>query len=483
MRGHGVGTVVIMPREGKPQPLDDGTGHQLTDSRGQAAWRLRVRDKRTGRQKEETFYGSYEAAVRRRTELTTAINSGPETPARKVGAITWGTAVVEALADYAWEVKPSRNGANPGKRRPATTWNKVRNNLDYYTLPDFETTKLATISAEDLNDHILGLTRKDGQLLSPSTMETIGSAVRMVLTYAHRSYGLPNLAPLINTTWGERGSRRRTAIIPSLREVETLAAAMDKVWPYPSWGRHVTGPNGEGFGGDCVRVLAYTGLRWEEFVALKPAHVKLADHMLEIRDTASESGGVREHRQDAGKTVAAQRHPGVPEQAEPALRRLNALRRLGKQREPDRQARRDARADRGRRPVNRPLEERWTTVVNGERGGWLAYRQWTKKLRAAREQCGVGYSAHVLRHLCASLMYAAGSSEGEIMDQMGHSSINTTRRIYRHLFLVERREVARRMSEGIATILAAEQAEAERQVAGEGEPSAEERAELEDEDW
>ena len=51
----------------------------------------------------------------------------------------------------------------------------------------------------------------------------------------------------------------------------------------------------------------------------------------------------------------------------------------------------------------------------------------------------VTYTAHELRHVCASLLIASGASDMQITNQMGHSRVETTKNIYGHLFEQDRK--------------------------------------------
>jgi hypothetical protein len=68
--------------------------------------------------------------------------------------------------------------------------------------------------------------------------------------------------------------------------------------------------------GDVVIVLAFTGLRWEEAVAVPVRHVDLASQCMTIDRTASESGGRRDIRDDM-KSRAAVRTVMIPDIAMP----------------------------------------------------------------------------------------------------------------------------------------------------------------------
>lgn len=77
-----------------------------------------------------------------------------------------------------------------------------------------------------------------------------------------------------------------------------------------------------------------------------------------------------------------------------------------------------------------------TRLVNGERGGYLGYAMWRRypKLAhgctAAHPDSIVKYTAHELRHVCASLLIASGATDMRVANQMNHSKIETTKKIY-----------------------------------------------------
>nr|WP_240933585.1 tyrosine-type recombinase/integrase [Cellulomonas sp. IC4_254] len=69
---------------------------------------------------------------------------------------------------------------------------------------------------------------------------------------------------------------------------------------------------------------------------------------------------------------------------------------------------------------------------------------WRKKLDPARKASGVDLTAHELRHVAASILFAAkGDDWGLIQEQMGHESAQETERIYKHVFRGDRSAVAR----------------------------------------
>ncbi|CAI9407734.1 hypothetical protein HIDPHFAB_04843 [Nocardioides sp. T2.26MG-1] len=225
-------------------------------------------------------------------------------------------------------------------------------------------------------------------------------------------------------------------------------------------------------------------MRWEEQAALPAALVAPSKRTIWVRDTATESGGRRNHRHSEGKTLAALRHLILVDQALPVVRRMNAIRKRGAELEPEREARRQARAARTGRPPKRvPAVQRWTLLMCGEGGGFQSYGHWRKHLYVAQAKCGVEYDAHDLRHVCASVLYAAGEGPSVITSQMGHEDERTTRRIYRHLFAVDHTEVARRVSAKIAAITEAERAAAEDAAAAEDGGAGGTVAVEPDDDW
>jgi hypothetical protein len=159
---------------------------------------------------------------------------------------------------------------------------------------------------------------------------------------------------------------------PQHPQVLLLAEALDKFKP--------------GLG-DVAIVLAFTGLRWEEAVAVPATNVDLESQSMLIDRTASESGGRRDVR-DEMKTRAAERVVMIPDIAMPAVRRL---------------------LDRGEAGRERSDGRLYSRLINGDRGGYLGYATWRKYLQlahgftAAHKDGAVTYTAHELRHVVFAL--------------------------------------------------------------------------------
>jgi integrase len=199
--------------------------------------------------------------------------------------------------------------------------------------------------------------------------------LRRLFAWAREERIIPvNPALELRTGWG--GSVRRRVIIPSIPQVLRLAQALDMFKPSL---------------GDVAMVLAFTGLRWEEAVAVPIGNVSLDGQCMRIDRTASESGGRRDVREDL-KTRAAERTVMILDIAMPAVRRL---------------------AERGAAGRERSDGKLYGRLINGERGGYLGYGMWRRYLKLAQGYTAahpdgiVSYTAHELRHVCASLLIAS----------------------------------------------------------------------------
>ncbi len=311
-----------------------------------------------------------------------------------------------------------------GSPRPKSSLAKERTCLNIYILPTLGNAWIGDLDLPDLNATIRDLTLQDGQPASGSTKSTVASVLRRLFAWAREERIISfNPALELRTGWG--GSVRRRVIIPSIPQVLRLAAALDTFKP--------------GLG-DVAMLLAFTGLRWEEAVAVPIGNVNLAAQSMWIDRTASESGGRRDIRDDL-KTRAAERTAMIPDIAMPAVHRL---------------------ADRGAPGRERSDGRLYGRLINGDRGGYLGYATWRKYLRlaqgytAAHRDGVVSYTAHELRHVCASLLIASGASDVQVAHQMGHSKIETTKNIYGHLFAQDRTIILDAMNRAVTRLYAYE---------------------------
>jgi integrase len=101
-------------------------------------------------------------------------------------------------------------------------------------------------------------------------------------------------------------------------------------------------------------------------------------------------------------------------------------------------------------------------LINGDRGGYLGYATWRTYLKlaqgftAAHPDGIVSYTAHELRHVCASLLIASGATDMQVAHQMGHSKVETTKNIYGHLFAQDRASILTAMNQAVSRLYAYE---------------------------
>jgi integrase len=331
---------------------------------------------------------------------------------------------VEVAARYLVAYRIKRDGTP----RPKSSLAKERSCLNTYLLPVLGNAWIGELDLPDLNATIRGLTLQNGEAASGSTKSTVASVLRRMFAWAREERIITvNPALELRTGWG--GSTRRRIVIPSIPQVLRLAAALDRFKP--------------GLG-DVAMVLAFTGLRWEEAVAVLASSVDVESQSLVVERTASESGGRRDVREDV-KARAAVRTAMIPDIAMPAVRRLLE------------------RGQKGREASDGRLYSR---LINGDRGGYLGYATWRRYLykahgyTAAHKDGQVKYTAHELRHVCASLMIASGSSDLQVAHQMGHRKIETTKNIYGHLFAQDRAAVLDAMNLAVSRLHAYEDPDA-----------------------
>lgn len=262
--------------------------------------------------------------------------------------------------------------------------------------------------------------------ISAGTMGTIASTAKKWFNWLlANGWMTHNPALTLPATWTKESSVR-SRFQPRVSDVERLARAMDRVWRLPPWARDLAGPNGEGRG-DFIRLLEYTGLRWEEFVALPAAYVFKRDRVLWVEDVATESSGIRDYRPGDGKTRARRRAMIILPEAIPVIERLDAIRKRGLALEPAAAERRRARGSRKRR--NRRDEDLWKLLACGAEGGFISYKQRRSYLQRAKDllraellaepgvvtahdQDMLCIAAHLLRHVNASMPYGRGNGLG-----------------------------------------------------------------------
>jgi integrase len=384
----------------------------VTTPEGTPVYRVRLWDPVLKRQIERTAEG-LDAAKR----LLADFNEAKRRPGRLQAE---HTRFADVAARYLVAYRVKRDGTP----RPKASLAKERTCLNVYILPALGNAWIGDLDLPELNAAIRNLTLQGGSPASGSTKSTVASVLRRVFAWAREERIIPaNPALELRTGWG--GSVRRRVIIPSIPQVLRLAEALDRFKP--------------GLG-DVAMVLAFTGLRWEEAVAVPISNVNLDSQCIKIDRTASESGGRRDVREDT-KTRAAERTVMIPDIAMPAVHRL---------------------AERGEPGRERSGGRLHGRLINGDRGGYLGYATWRKYLSLAQGYTAahpdgiVSYTAHELRHVCASLLIASGASDMQVAHQMGHSRIETTKNIYGHLFAQDRASILDAMNQAVSRLYAYE---------------------------
>jgi integrase len=324
--------------------------------------------------------------------------------------------LVDVAARYLVAYKVKRDGTP----RPKSSLSKERTFLNVYLIPVLGNAWIGDLDLPELNDAIRDMTLKDGTPASGSTKSTAASVLRRVFAWAREERIIPaNPALELRTGWG--GSVRRRVVIPSIPQVIRLAEALDHF----KLGL-----------GDVAMVLAFTGLRWEEAVAVPAENVDLEGQCIAVDRTASESGGRRDVRQDM-KSRAAVRLVMIPDIAMPSVRRLLQRGAVGREQSGG---------------------QLYSRLINGDRGGFLGYATWRKYLAlaqgftAAHKDGLITYTAHELRHVCASLMIASGATDMQVANQMGHSKIETTKNIYGHLFAQDRAFIIKAINQAVGRL-------------------------------
>jgi integrase len=379
----------------------------LTEN-GTPVYRVRVWDPVLKRQVERTAEGLEPAKALLRQFAEAKRRPGRLTAERM--------RLVDVAARYLVAYKVKRDGTP----RPKSSLSKERTFLNVYLIPVLGNAWIGDLDLPELNDAIRDMTLKDGTPASGSTKSTAASVLRRVFAWAREERIIPaNPALELRTGWG--GSVRRRVVIPSIPQVIRLAEALDHF----KLGL-----------GDVAMVLAFTGLRWEEAVAVPAENVDIEGQCITVDRTASESGGRRDVRQDM-KSRAAVRLVMIPDIAMPSVRRL---------------------LERGAVGREQSRGQLYSRLINGERGGYLGYATWRKYLAlaqgftAAHKDGLITYTAHELRHVCASLMIASGATDMQVANQMGHSKVETTKNIYGHLFAQDRAFILKAINQAVGRL-------------------------------
>jgi integrase len=149
-----------------------------------------------------------------------------------------------------------------------------------------------------------------------------------------------------------------------------------------------------------IRVLAYTGLRIGEALALRRADIDLKRRLMTVRESVREVDG---HLLVSPTKTSAVRAVTLPDSLCAALgQRLDGL-----------------------------SADPRTVVFGNSRGGHRRYRIWRRdSWDPAARAADIKATPHDLRATCASLLIDAGASVKDVQQQLGHADVTTTLKLY-----------------------------------------------------
>ena len=281
-----------LPRGIRPRRRTKDGGRARSSMGCTPVYRVRVWDGVLKKQVERTAEG-LDAAKQLLEEFQVAKRRPGRLQAERVRFI-------DVSARYLVAYKTKRDGS----ARPKSSLSKERSCLNIYILPVLGNAWIGDLDLPDLNETVRGLKLQDGSPASGSTKSTVAAVLRRLFAWAREERIIPtNPALELRTGWGSPPGGVCSASIP---QVMRLAQALDHFKP--------------GLG-DVAVLMAFTGLRCEEAVAVPVDNVDLDGQWITVDRTASESGGRRDIRDDL-KTRAAERVVAIPDVAMPAVRRL-----------------------------------------------------------------------------------------------------------------------------------------------------------------
>jgi integrase len=295
------------------------------------------------------------------------------------------------------EVVEASMQASEAKLKPRT-FASYRQSYDNHVLPTFGTRRVSTVTSQDVEGWVAGLTAKG---LSPATVRNNFVALNKVMRYAVR-HGLITRNPCTGTSLPtEDAEDAFTAQVLTPAQVEELAAELDKQAPC----------------GLLVRFAVTPGLRAGELVGLRVRDINLLRRHVEVRQTVQRGKG----GWIVGKPKSKRSSRDVPILRSALLDDLASyLATHPRRNEPD------AALWPGRRPGSSALDYE-------RRLDYDSFYRWYYRPALAR----TGLPAarfHDLRHTAATMWLAAGIPPYKVSRWLGHNSLTTTDTVYGHLY-------------------------------------------------
>lgn len=274
--------------------------------------------------------------------------------------------------------------------KPAT-WNRYRRDWDTHVAPYWGDRPLSALTPSALGSWIASLADGSarschGVMLSTSSIRGIHRALSVAVDHA-MSNGWLQSDPLKAVKWPRKGQSKRVYL--TVAQVGRLADAA-------------------GVHGIDILLLAYTGIRIGEALALRVADVDLRRRRITVART--KTVGREGNAETVGPTKNGQvRRVPIPPMLEDGLRELTAGR------------------DGGEPLLVSPRGNMW-----GE-SNWRN-RVWRPAVRAAGLDRVEGLTVHSLRHTYASMAIAGGADVKTLQKAMGHSSASITLDVYADLW-------------------------------------------------
>ena len=366
---------------------DHGTGTISKRADGRWMGKVRIGTDDQGRPRRKSVYGATRAEVVRKMKQVRAEYEGGGVVAtdRRVTfgqhADTFVSATLEA-----------RVAAGTMKRSTAEWYGHMLS----HAIPTLGRKRLDAVVPADIERLMVAVAD-----LAPSTRRGVFTAVSKCLDSAVRD-GLLSRNPC--AALDRPSAQQSEARHLSVPEVRSLVAAAD------GWMRA------------AVLVLAVTGLRRGELLALRWADLDLGAGVLHVAATLTRTRSDGLVRTPA-KTARSRRSvPLAPVAVQALALHRNAL-------------------------SAAPLPS--APVFPNTVGGWMEPRNFTRAFQAVAEAAGVDATPHTLRHSAATAMIAAGTPLTVVSDLLGHADIRITVSVYNHTVDEQRRAATDALGDAI----------------------------------
>jgi integrase len=339
-----------------------------------------------GRQRQESAR-TYDDARRLRASRHTQVQEGVFTPQTR-----------EKLADYALEWVERYQGRGRRGFREATR-DEYRRDLKRQALPFFGGRRLEQVAPRDVARFVAHLCDEEaqGRYLADATVRRVLSPLRACLATAVAE-GLIRHNPCAGVALPARDERRAIAAGQDTDDLEqTKALTTDELAGFLA----VCPPRWAVF----FRVLAATGLRWSEAVALRWSDVMLdgSSPHVHVRRAYNERHGYQ-----PPKSRHSRRRVPVDAELVSALRAHRAH---------------------GEWPGDEHL------VFPNLSGKPHSYHNtYSRVLKPTAQEAGVPWAGfHTFRHTCATRLFAGGRNAVQVSRWLGHHSAAFTLSVYVHL--------------------------------------------------